>query len=405
MQRNLSAISCFDASQLRSQCVIDPDRAFVLQRGNCRHVADHFENTGGLRSWLSDLRLDLCHDFIAASGAAHHVMLRRDDAVRGSLDVVGYDDLLAMHPRLVQRPELSQVGLRLTKTPVFVEACAVELRQRYAPGVEGVHGNQRLLQSGALGLPEGGERSSDAASNVVGVLVRIPCLQSFAGKWLRLLLHICQRPQLAMSERFEIFPMWKRGLQQSPVVQEQLRTFFVISHQPAHQVVFHHLLHLRLAQGLLGSLAMGLIGFGKHVAFLIKDQPLHRRHHESSIMKVKASLFRMPGLQHGLDQAREPLGQDGRISPAATVIRCWQRRLETADHYRVPLREIPVGKMTQRTSIKAALTVQGQSPLHRHQRVFDVLKMLLVDLPAATQRLPQGTLELLLRRSGVHSGS
>ena len=36
--------------------------------------------TARLRSWLSDLRLDLCHDFIAVSGAAHHVMLRRDDA-------------------------------------------------------------------------------------------------------------------------------------------------------------------------------------------------------------------------------------------------------------------------------------------------------------------------------------
>ena len=102
----------------------------VFQRGERRHIAHQGYDLLGLRQGLLDLRLDLRHDRLALVDAADGVVLGRHDAVRGALDVVGDDHLLPQPAGLIESPQFSEVGLRLSEAPLRVrDRLAIELRE------------------------------------------------------------------------------------------------------------------------------------------------------------------------------------------------------------------------------------------------------------------------------------
>mmetsp|Transcript_120808 Transcript_120808/g.338177 ORF Transcript_120808/g.338177 Transcript_120808/m.338177 type:complete len:300 (-) Transcript_120808:643-1542(-) len=132
MQGHLPSVGRRDLLQLRRQGTRPRSQAhhdlLAVQVCVARHVPNDFQQHRWLRDRRAHRLLDLAQDLLAIVSAADEVVRGRDDAIRGRLDVVRDDDLLPQErARLVQRAQLTQVGLRLAEAPVLTHAGAIEL--------------------------------------------------------------------------------------------------------------------------------------------------------------------------------------------------------------------------------------------------------------------------------------
>mmetsp|Transcript_78997 Transcript_78997/g.178436 ORF Transcript_78997/g.178436 Transcript_78997/m.178436 type:complete len:339 (+) Transcript_78997:212-1228(+) len=171
MQRNGAIVGRRDLLKLRSVAGAELNGVILVQVRLRGHIAHDCQDLARRGRRARHLGLDLPEQALALVDTANEVVLPRDDAVGGGLDVVGDDHLLALPGRcLVKRAELPQVGLRLAETPLRVHCAAVELGERHTAGVVGVHRHEGILHGGALRVPEVGEGRRDGANHPVRIL-------------------------------------------------------------------------------------------------------------------------------------------------------------------------------------------------------------------------------------------
>mmetsp|Transcript_73730 Transcript_73730/g.198657 ORF Transcript_73730/g.198657 Transcript_73730/m.198657 type:complete len:488 (-) Transcript_73730:662-2125(-) len=258
MQRHLPAMRIRDHLQLRRQRALQLQLMLLLQsRGMRAEVAHDCQDLAWLRRGGTDAALDLVQHTIAVIDAADQVVLRRDDAIRGRLNVVRNDDLLAAPARLVQGTQLPQVLLRLSEAPFRVQAMGVELRQRHSASVVRIHLHQRGLHGATLRVPEGGKGLRDAADDAMGVLERIARLHRVVprpsrglctGQGRGLLPLEVQSLDLAIHEADNLVPVGNRALKQRAVARENLDALLVVANHPPDHVGLQELLHALTAQ-------------------------------------------------------------------------------------------------------------------------------------------------------------
>mmetsp|Transcript_23257 Transcript_23257/g.61080 ORF Transcript_23257/g.61080 Transcript_23257/m.61080 type:complete len:271 (-) Transcript_23257:465-1277(-) len=102
----------------------------------------------------ADFGLDLTHEVLALISTANPVDVRRIEAVRRRVQVVGNDHLPTLGVGVIKRAKSSQVLSLFNESPVRMERLLVEGGERHPAGLVVFHGHQGTFQTVALHIVE-----------------------------------------------------------------------------------------------------------------------------------------------------------------------------------------------------------------------------------------------------------